>query len=614
MPPTIHPNTIDQVKQQIDIVDLVSERVVLRKQGKDMIGLCPFHEEKTPSFSVSPTSQLYYCFSCHAGGDGIKFLRELDKASFSEVVLNLAQRYGVPVETVEPEQQEELRQQLSLREQLYQVLASASQFFQHTLWHSEGQAALDYLTERGFSKETIKDFGLGYARVGWRVLLNHLSEKFPESLIERAGLIVPANGGAYDRFRDRLMIPICDQQGRVIGFGGRSLGQDMPKYINSPETELFDKGKTLFALDKAHATVAKQDEAIVVEGFFDAIALHAAGVTNVVASLGTALTPGQVRSLLRFTESKNVILSLDSDHAGIQAAERVIEGVKPLVNRGDVQLRVLSLPEGKDPDEFLRRRGVEAYCSLVEHAPLWLDWQIERALDGLDLEQADQFQQGVKAITTLLGELPDATTRTHYIHRCAELLGRGQSILASRLEEDLRMQVRGQRWHGKSQKWQEPGDRSLLLEAEAKLLRIYLHRPEARAVITTALDERDLEFSLSHHRALWRQILDLEEAGCTDLLINLEYDNDMTQVHSILILDEAGERDLEQSGVVIPAAVACLERVTCEQRCRHLADLWRGEPENAVYQERLYGERARIEELDRQRQVDPSFLLGDVWG
>ncbi|PSB14265.1 DNA primase, partial [filamentous cyanobacterium CCP2] len=513
--PRLHPDTIDDVKHRVDIVDVVSEHVVLRKQGKDFVGLCPFHDDKSPSFSVSPGKQFYYCFSCGAGGNSIKFLMELGKRSFADVVLDLARRYQIPVKTLEPAQRQELQRQISLREQLYEVLALAGRFYEHALQQSQGEAALTYLKSRQLSNETIQQFQLGYAPAGWQTLYGYLVEqkRYPVELIEKAGLIIPRQGerGYYDRFRDRLMIPIHDLQGRVIGFGGRALGDEQPKYLNSPETELFDKGKTLYGLDKARTAIAKQDRAVVVEGYFDVIALHTAGITNAVASLGTAFSLAQVRQLLRYTESKQVILNFDADAAGTKAAERTIGEVADLAYQGEVQLRILNIPDGKDPDEFLRTHSPEEYQTLLESAPLWLDWQIQQVLAQTDLTQADQFQQSTQEIAKLLGNLPNATLRTHYIHQCAERLSQNNARLAVQLESDLRTQVRGQRWHGRSQKWQRPSDRTLLEESEAQLLRLYLHMPDYRLLIKESLEERDLDFSLGHHRFLWQQIMQIEE-------------------------------------------------------------------------------------------------------
>jgi DNA primase len=669
--PRLHPDTIDDVKHRSDIVDVVSEHVVLRKQGKDFVGLCPFHDDKSPSFSVSPSKQFYYCFSCGAGGNSIKFLMELGKRSFSDVVLDLARRYQVPVKTLEPDQRQELQRQISLREQLYEVLALTGRFYEHALQQPQGEAALKYLqSSRQLTLETIQQFQLGYAPAGWQTLYGYLVEqkRYPVELVEQAGLIIPRQGerGYYDRFRDRLMIPIHDLQGRVIGFGGRALGDEQPKYLNSPETELFDKGKTLYGMDKARAAIAKHDQAVVVEGYFDAIALHAVGITNVVASLGTALSLVQVRQLLRYTESKQVILNFDADAAGTKAAERAIGEVADLAYQGEVQLRILNLPEGKDPDEFLKSHKPNEYQTLLDTAPLWLDWQIQQVLAQTDLSKADQFQQSTQEIAKLLGNIPNATLRTHYIHQCAERLSQNNARLAVQLESDLRIQVRGQRWHGRSQKWQRPGDRSLLEESEAQLLRLYLHLPDYRSLIKESLEERDLDFSLGHHRFLWQQMMQIEmeeqeyptgelrrqrslneqtqppdeayleeklipfdcpasenndrshaslpqKTSSLDLLSRLqerctEFAEHAGLIYPLFQLDEKTKRDILRAPLVVRAAIASMERVMCEKRRRHFLELWQqtdytNAPELCqYYQQQIYAETQRITELDQQQR------------
>ena len=623
--PRLHPDTIEQVKQRLDIVDIVSEHVVLKKQGKDFTGLCPFHDDKSPSFSVSPSKQFYYCFSCGAGGNAIKFLMELGKRSFSEIVLDLAKRYQVAVQTLEPEQRQELQRQLSVREQLYEILALTARFYEHALNQSQGKAALEYLqTDRKLDQATIQQFQLGYAPGGWETLYGYLVEQkhYPVALVEQAGLIVPrkTGDGYYDRFRDRLMIPILDLQGRVIAFGGRTLSDEQPKYLNSPETELFDKGNTLYGLDKARATIAKQDQAVVVEGYFDVIALHAGKITNAVASLGTALSIGQVRQLLRYTESKRIIFNFDADRAGVQAAERAIGEVAALAYQGEVQLRVLNIPDGKDPDDFLKTHSAASYQDLLDDAPLWIDWQIQQALVGKDLKQSDQFQLVAVEMVTLLGNLPNPTIRTHYIHHCAELLSQGNSRMLQQIEEDLRLQVRGQRWHGRSQKWQTPGERTLLEESEALLLRLYLHSPAHRGAIVEALDAQDLEFSLSHHRFLWRQIVEVEQSDQSsqhtlDLLSLLrdrctDFPREMAQVYALFELNEKTERDILRAELGIRSAAAAIEEVMCEKRRRHFLDLWKttdfviNSELGHHYQQKMQSEVKRIQELRHQRQVN----------
>jgi DNA primase len=655
--PRLHPDTIDQVKDKADIVDVVSEHVVLRKQGKDFVGLCPFHDDKSPSFSVSPSKQFYYCFSCGAGGNAIKFLMELGQRSFSDVILDLARRYQVTVKTLESKNRQEFQRQISLREQLYEITALAARFYEHALHQPDGAAALRYLKDqRSLSDATIQQFQLGYAPGGWQTLYGYLVEqkRYPVQMVEQAGLIVPRKekSGYYDRFRDRLMIPILDLQGRVIGFGGRALGDVQPKYLNSPDTELFDKGKTLFGLDKARTAIAKQDCAVVVEGYFDVIALHAAGITNAVASLGTAINKGQVKQLLRYTESRQVILNFDADAAGQKAAERAIDEVTDLAYRGDVQLRVLTIPEGKDPDEFLQQRSADDYHTLIQEAPLWLDWQIQLAFEGKNLKQADHNRLVTQQLVTFLSNLSNATTRTHYVRHCAELLSQGDSRLVPLLAENLLAQVRRQRRRSpdgaEMPRVTAPMFANSTLEsAEAVLLRLYLHSPDARADIIQALDERDLQFSLSHHRFLWRKILELdsqqlsadsegdaasastaEEANghlssqsLSDQLQDdlADHPEQLNQVIYLFQLDEKARRDVLRAPVVIQAATDCLERVMCEKRYQHFRKLW-AETDITVapdlcrhYQQQIYAEKQRIKELDEHRSVSFEDLAQIPW-
>jgi DNA primase len=646
--PRLHPDTIEQVKQRADIVDVVSERVVLRKRGKDYVGLCPFHEEKSPSFTVSPNKQMYYCFGCNAGGNAINFLMAVGKHSFSEVVLDLARRYQVPVQTVEPEQRQELQRQLSLREQLYEILAVTASFYQHTLRQSQGQMALKYLqSNRRLSEETIQQFQLGYAPSGWETLYRYLIEvkRYSVGLVEKAGLIVPrkAGGGYYDRFRDRLIIPIHDVQGRVIGFGGRSLGDEQPKYLNSPETELFDKGKTLFALDKARDAITKQDQAVVVEGYFDAIALHAAGITNVVASLGTALSQDQVRQLLRYTESKRIILNFDADAAGTKASERAIGEIAPLAYGGLVQLRILNLPDGKDADEFLSHavNAAEQYRQLLLDAPLWIDWQISQLLIGQNLNVASQFQQVAQEMVKLLNQLDDINKLTYYINHCAQLLSQGQTKLVPLLIENLQAQIkkpvlnrlkksspRLKNQQNKHSRLNLPfgSDRNLLQQAEALLLRIYLHCPEYRQTIFDTLEAQDLLFSLSHHRFLWRQILELQPVvessrQTPDPLISLlqerriQFPEEIAEVSYLFHLDENTQEDIFRAPLVIRYATACLEMVMCDKHRRYCIERWQkidlsGDLERKQYYWEEYSKAAqRIRELDQLRQNVLSDIL-----
>jgi DNA primase len=604
--PRLHPRTIEAVKERADIVDVVGEHVVLKKKGREYVGICPFHDDKSPSMTVSPAKQFYYCFSCGAGGNAIKFLMEHQRQSFSDVVLELARKYQLPIETLDGPQQERLRKQLSRREQLHKVLTLAAGWFRSQLRSPAGAAALAYLRQgRGLSEATLEAFELGYAPEQWDGLLGHLQqvEGLGPELLEAAGLVVPRKGGDgfYDRFRHRVMVPIKDRQGRVIGFGGRSLDGGEPKYLNSPETELFEKGKHLFGLERASAAIRKDDRAVVVEGYFDVIALHAAGITNAVAALGTALSSQQITQLCRCCESRRLILNFDSDGAGVRAAQRAIGEVEQLALQGQLELRVLHLPAGKDPDEFLKTQGAGDYRALLDQAPLWLDWQIEQVLEGRDLARPDQFQQAVSALVALLGKLPQSAVRSHYLQRVAERLSGGQARLALQLEDDLRQQVKGQRWHGRSQKWEQPGEAGLRERAEAELLRLYLHCPAHRAAIRVELRQRELDdFALQHHRLLWAAISSLEEdnlgagrleavnrgkdpgldLGDLDLprlladQLVVEQSALLGRLTPLLEPNELQRMALSQPLLQLRGAAAALERQKSLKRCRHLLDAW----------------------------------------
>ncbi len=602
----LHPRTIESVKERVDIVDVVGEHVVLKKKGKEYVGICPFHDDSKPSMSVIPGKQFYYCFSCGAGGNAIKFLMEFQRQSFSDVVLELAKKYQVPIDTVEGPQQERLKQQLSRRETLYRVLKIATGWFRNQLNSPCGENALNYLKKtRRLSDGTLINFELGFAPDNWDSLLKYFVdiEKVSVEILESAGLIVPRKGGNgfYDRFRNRIIVPIHDRQKRVIGFGGRSLDGSEPKYLNSPETEIFEKGKNLFGLDKSTLSIRKKDYAVVVEGYFDVMALHDSGITNVVASLGTALSRNQITLLSRATDGKKILLNFDSDNAGIRAANRAISEVENLALQGQLDLRVLQLPSGKDPDEFLKDNSPSEYEALAAKSPLWMDWQIDQSLKDLDLSKSDQFQEAVSNLVSLLGKLPQTAIRTHYLQKVAQRLSGGQGRFALQLEEDLRNQISGQRWHGRSKKIDKPQEISLRERSEADILFTYIHCANHRSYIRYELRLRDLDdFAINHHRAIWSTISNIEENKfgpeivekinrCNDsnniladvdliknLLDNFLANNNehLPKLTPFLEANELRLATLSDPDSFIRGALAALEKQKSLKRCRHLIDAW----------------------------------------
>ena len=461
---------------------------------------------------------------------------------------------------------------------------------------------------------------------------------YPAQILEKAGLIKPRKegGGYYDVFRDRLMIPIRDVQGRVIAFGGRTLTDEQPKYLNSPETELFSKGKTLFALDQAKGGISQLDQAVVVEGYFDAIALHAVGINNAVASLGTALSLEQVRLILRYTESKQLVLNFDADKAGTNATERAIGEIAELAYKGEVQLKILNLPDGKDADEYLHSHTPEDYRELLKNAPLWLDWQIQEIIKDRDLRQATDFQQVTQQLVKLLKNIANSDTRNYYVSYCAEILSLGDTRLIPLRVENLLTQIAPaaatyskpvsakKAWGGVISPLPTPDsplptERSLLEHAEALLLRIYLHCPEQRQGIIDELEERDLQFSLSHHRFLWQQILEtaMEQLDLISTLQNryLEASEELGLVSHLFHLNEKWKKEILRTPQVVQAAIACMDLVMLEKRYRHFLELWQQtdpevEPERyQSYYQAFYAEKIKLQKIDRQRLFSITELL-----
>ncbi len=537
---SLHPDTINEVKEKVDLVEVVSDYVVLQKKGREFSGLCPFHDEKTPSFTVNPSKQLYYCFGCGAGGGAIKFLMEIGKQSFREVILNLAHRYQIPIKSLAPEQQQEIQKQISLREQLYEILAVAGSFYEHSLRQSEGSQAFSYLQDtRQLNEQVIQEFKLGYAPDNWETLYHYLVElkHYPVSLVEKTGLIKKRRKGEgyIDYFRNRLMIPIADKEGRIIAFGARSLDGSQPKYLNSPETELFSKSRTLFALDKAKQAIVKQDKVVIVEGYFDAIALHHKNINNTVAVLGTALTQNHVKLLSRYTESKEIIVNFDGDKAGLNATQRAIKEVENLIYAGQLKLKVVTIPDGKDADEFLNssENAEQTYHQLIEKAPLWLDWQIQQIIADKNLQQSTDFELAFQSVARLIKKISKESTKEYYLSTCAEILSHGRSQFANINSQEFQkiyqtLDRATKNYYNKTNNSQklikglgESAENNQVQKSEFVLLLIYLHCPRWRESIVDELDKKDLLFSLSHYRFLWQQIHRLDE----NVLLNTQENN-----------------------------------------------------------------------------------------
>ncbi|MGF6093787.1 DNA primase [Pseudomonas sp. 18175] len=414
---------IDDLLNRTDIVDVVSSRVQLKKAGKNYTACCPFHKEKTPSFSVSPDKQFYYCFGCGAGGNALGFLMDHDNLDFPQAVEDLAKAAGMEIPREESGRPHKPRQPTD--SPLYPLLTAAADFYRQALKsHPQRKAAVDYLKGRGLTGEIARDFGLGFAPPGWDNLYKHLSsDTLQQKAMIDAGLLVEnaETGKRYDRFRDRVMFPIRDSRGRIIAFGGRVLGDDKPKYLNSPETPVFHKGQELYGLFEARKNNRNLDEIIVVEGYMDVIALAQQGLRNAVATLGTATSEEHLKRLFRVVPS--VLFCFDGDQAGRNAAWRALEATLSSLQDGR-RARFLFLPEGEDPDTLVRSEGTDAFRARInQHAQPLADYFFQQLTEEADPRSLEGKAHMATLAAPLIDKVPGANLRTLMRQRLLEITG-----------------------------------------------------------------------------------------------------------------------------------------------------------------------------------------------
>ena len=420
---------LSEIRNTANIIDVISERVVLKRAGKDHVGLCPFHSEKTPSFTVSSVKQIFHCFGCGAGGDVFSFLMKYDGIGFFEAAQSLARRYGIdlPERDMTPAQ----RKVVSLRQQLLDLNRQVMVYYTDQLRHpAKGQQARAYLADRGFSKEVITGFSLGFAPDGWDSLVGFFRNlNVSRPLAEQTGLVVPRkSSGFYDRFRNRVIFPITDVSGQVIGFGGRVMDDSKPKYLNSPETPVYNKSQSLYGADAARTRSRETGAVYIVEGYFDLIALHQHGITNSVATLGTALTADHVQLLNRGFAQK-AFLVFDSDEAGLKAATRSIS----LFMNAAMDAAVIVLPKGYDPDSFVFEYGAEAFLKAADNALPMVEFLVESAIKSHGLSMEGKL----RIIADLQGpllEIKDHVARSLYIQFLAERLNVKESAIREKLK------------------------------------------------------------------------------------------------------------------------------------------------------------------------------------
>jgi DNA primase len=408
-------SVITEVKQRLDIVELVSEYVTLQKAGRNFKGLCPFHSEKHPSFFVYPEQQSWHCFgACGTGGDIFSFIMKKEGIDFGQALRLLAQRGGITLSPREASSKVEDEK----KEKLFQINEAAAEYYHHLLSSTKaGEATRNYLAKRKVTTENIGQFRLGFSPDAWEALKNYLMGKgYTEKELVEAGLIIEKEeGGSYDRFRNRLMFPICDIQGRVTGFGARVLDDSLPKYINSPQTLIFDKSSILYGIDKAKSTIRKRNLVIIVEGYMDVLTAHQHGWQNVVGSMGTSLTEKQVEGIKRLTN--NITLALDADLAGEEATLRG----KAILAYSNAEANVILLPPGKDPDEVIREDPA-LWQQLVEQAMPILDFAFQSVISKVDINKAKDKSLAVQKLLPSIYEIKDPTQKFHYVEKLARAL------------------------------------------------------------------------------------------------------------------------------------------------------------------------------------------------
>jgi DNA primase len=419
-------SVIDEVKQRIDIFEVVSQHVKLTKSGRTFRGLCPFHSEKHPSFFVYPERQSWHCFgACNTGGDVFSFIMKKEGIDFGEALRLLAQRAGIALPSrLEPGAKRDEQ------DRLYQINEAAAQYFHNLLLNSPaGEKARSYVASRGLSPETIASFQMGYSPNSWEALKQHLVERgYTESELLTAGLVIESEaGGSHDRFRNRLMFPISDIKGRITGFGARVLDDSLPKYLNSPQTPVFDKSSSLYGINLAAAAIRQQNMVVIVEGYMDVITAHQNGFNNVVASMGTAVTEKQVSTVKRLT--KNMALALDADAAGEEAMLRAVDYENTL----DAEVKVIIMPKGKDPDDVIKE-DAKTWQYLVEKALPIVDYTFDMVTAGLDLTTAKDKSLAVDKLLPIIAEIKDPVRQAHYLQKLARLVNVAERKLEAALK------------------------------------------------------------------------------------------------------------------------------------------------------------------------------------
>ena len=563
--------TLDQIQDRADIVEIISALVPLRRAGRNLKANCPFHQEKTPSFVVNPDKQIFHCFGCGAGGNVFSFLMKFEKKDFLEVVESLAERVGIEI----PKEKNRDAASSERWELLLKTHRLAQEFYhQFLLKHQEASDAREYLEKRGLSQKTIEDFKIGFAPESWDTLTAALRKQFPESLLEKSGLVLPRKeGGFYDRFRKRIIFPILDAKGQCIAFGGRVMDDSVPKYLNSPETEIYVKGRHLYGLAQARSSIRELDAAIVVEGYMDVIGCVQAGVTNVVASLGTALTPDQVRLVKRQTQ--NVFILYDADKAGEMATQR---GLELFLEEG-MEIRIVRLPEGHDPDSYIRDAGIERFRAAMGAAQPLFDYRLALLKKQHGVATLDAKVKIANEMVKLFSRVRNEILVSAWTRALASELQLSETALQSETKKSKESAANHYLTAPRV-----PETRPVSQEirpAERLLLGLLLERPDLLRLAGGSLTAE--EFENASVKKTFSRLRELAQAG-----------REATVAHLINVFGED-----EETGRLLTSASAEAERVTEKEKAFEDCLTW-------MRRSRLHGQREELQTriLEAQKEGD----------
>jgi len=589
---------IDQVRQSNNIVEVISGYLPLKKTGSNFKALCPFHQEKTPSFIVSPQKEIFHCFGCGEGGNVFNFLMKHEKISFIEAVERLAERAGIslPRDRADREEASRISQE---RKSLFEINRHAADFFHRCLKSSpSAQTAREYLKKRGLKEETIDKFGLGYAPGSGKALLEAaVSKGYSEELLKKAGLITfsEKRNDYRDLFYDRVIFPISDVQSRIIAFGGRVLGERLPKYLNSPESEVFYKGKTLYPLNLARESIQKKNQVIVLEGYTDILTCHQLGIENSVATLGTALTEDHVSIISRYAEE--VVIIYDADTAGVKAALR---GLDLLVGSG-LKVKVVALPQGTDPDDFLRSQGVEKFQREISRSLSLIDYRIKLVSQNTDLSNSEGKVAVVEEVLPTIARIKNLVEQKEEIKKLSRLISVDEETL---LLELGRINRKTYQWEEPSYKeeltrdFREPTSQAGVLKAERGLVQVMINYPEEIETIRVEVAPEDFLISdLSATVQVIYELHDKKEPIHPAVIMDRIYSQDLqfsTKINQVIASLAMEEKKAEFSPEIVNALINRVKMHKPEEEYRKI-----GEEVAALIDKGLPVERKKIEKFQR---------------